>query len=179
FVWIIDPLDGTKEFIQGLPLFGFLLSLVHRGEFLLGLAEQPATRDRWIAAEGLGTRLNEARVATRPCPRLADATVSIMGYDSFCRQHSERLAPIGAQARANVIADSFYVFGLLAMGRVDAIVSAGFMLHDYAALDVIVRQAGGAVTDWQGRRLGLSSDGSILAVGDPALLPQILPFLAD
>jgi inositol-phosphate phosphatase/L-galactose 1-phosphate phosphatase/histidinol-phosphatase len=177
FVWVIDPLDGTKEFIQGLPLFGFLLSLVHRGEFILGLAEQPVTRDRWVGALGHGTRLNDAPVATRPCPALGEATISIMGYDGFCAVHHDRLLPIGAAAKARIVADSFYVFGLVAMGRVDAIVSAGFALHDYAALDTIVRHAGGAVTDWRGRRLGLSADGTILAVGDKALLPEILAML--
>ncbi|HZS85596.1 MAG TPA: inositol monophosphatase family protein [Stellaceae bacterium] len=174
FVWIIDPLDGTKEFIQGLPLFGFLLGLVQRGDFALGLAEQPVTRDRWLAAAGHGARLNSAPIATRRCSSLAEATVSIMGYDSFCPAHHDRLAAIGAAAKARVIADSFYVFGLLATGRVDAIVSAGFALHDYAALEVIVREAGGAMTDWAGRRLGLSGDGTVVAVGDPALLPDIL-----
>ncbi len=173
-VWIIDPLDGTKEFIQGLPLFGFLLALCHRGRFILGLAEQPVTRDRWLGAAGHGTRHRGEKVTTRRCPALAEATLSIMGYDSFCRAHHDRLSPIGAAAKARIIADSFYVFGLVAMGRVDAIVSAGFALHDYAALDVIVREAGGEVTDWQGKPLELASDNTIIAVGDKALLPEIL-----
>jgi inositol-phosphate phosphatase/L-galactose 1-phosphate phosphatase/histidinol-phosphatase len=177
FVWIIDPLDGTREFIHGLPLFGFLLALTYRGAIILGLADQPSTRDRWLGADGHGTSFNGTPVAVRPCPTLAEATVSTMGYDTFCAQHHDRLVPLRSLARARVTADSFYVFGLVAMGRVDLIASAGFALHDYAPLDAIVRNAGGTVTDWQGRRLTLTSDGTILAAGDGALIPQTLQVL--
>jgi len=177
YVWIIDPLDGTREFIYGLPLFGFLLALAHRGDIVLGLADQPATRDRWLGADGHGTVFNGTPVTTRSCPTISEAIISTMGYDTFCAQHHDRLAPMRILARGRVTADSFYVFGLVALGRVDLIASSGFALHDYASLDAIVRNAGGMVTDWQGRRLTLTSDGTILAVGDAALIPEALSLL--
>ncbi len=176
-VWIIDPLDGTREFIQGLPLFGFLLALVERGQFVLGLADQPVTGDRWLGADGHGTTHGGRPVQVRPCGDLAAAVASTMGYDGFCRAHHDRLLRVRMAARSTVTADSFYVFGLLALGRVDLIASAGFALHDYAALDAIVRNAGGAVVDWHGRPLGLESDGTILAAGDPALVAPTLALL--
>jgi histidinol-phosphatase len=177
WVWIIDRLDGTKEFIQGLPLFGTLIALAHRGQLLLELAEQPLRRDRWIGVSGHGTRFIGLLVMVRSCARLEDAVVSVMGYDSFCAAHHERLSRIRDTAASVVIADSFYVFGLLANGRVDLIVSNGFALHDFAALDVIVREAGGVVTDWNGEPLTLASGPSIIAAGDPALAWKILPQL--
>lgn len=179
FVWIIDPLDGTKDFIQGLPLFGFLLALARRGEIVLGLADQPVTGDRWIGADGHGTRHRGRPVSVRRCPDLAAATISTMGYDSFAHVHHDRLRRLRAVARSTVAADSFYVFGLVALGRVDLIASANFALHDYAALDAIVRNAGGTVTDWQGRRLRLDSDGTIIAAGDSALLAPALALLNE
>ncbi|HWK44941.1 MAG TPA: inositol monophosphatase family protein [Stellaceae bacterium] len=177
YVWIIDPLDGTREFIYGLPLFGFLLALTHRGTIVLGLADQPSTRDRWLGADGHGTVFNGTPVTVRSCPTLAEATISTMGYDTFCAQHHDRLLALRNLARARVTADSFYVFGLVALGRVDLIASSGFALHDYASLDAIIRNAGGTVTDWQGRRLTLTSDGTILVAGDAALIPEALRLL--
>ena len=178
FVWIIDPLDGTKDFLLGLPLFGCLIALAHQGEIVLGLADQPVTRDRWLGAAGHGTTLNGAPARTRACPTLAAAQASTMGYDTFCRQAAPHLQPLRRTCAGLVTADSFYVFGLLASGHVDLVASAGFALHDYAALDAIVRNAGGAMTDWQGQRLGLHSDGSVLAVGDAALLAPAMALLA-
>ncbi len=178
FVWNIDPVDGTKEFIQGLPLFGTLIALAHRGAIVLGLARQPLTGDCWLGADGHGTRWNSAAIAVRQCASLDRAVLSTMGYDTFCATEHGRLSPLRRRARELVTADSFVVFGLLAAGRVDAIASRGFALHDYAALDAIVRNAGGHVTDWAGRRLTLTSDGTIAAAGDTQVQAELLLALA-
>jgi inositol-phosphate phosphatase / L-galactose 1-phosphate phosphatase / histidinol-phosphatase len=168
-VWIIDPLDGTKEYVQGLPLFGTLIALCHRGCFVLGLADQPQLAHRWLGADGHGTTRNGRPVHTRACAALSDAVISTMGYDTFCAGRHAVLASMRGQARGTITADSFYVFGLLAEGRVDLIVSDRFALHDYAALEVIVRNAGGTVTDWLGQPLGMNSSGTVLAAGNTGL----------
>jgi histidinol phosphatase-like enzyme (inositol monophosphatase family) len=173
FVWILDPLDGTREFIQGLPLFGTLIALAHQGEFALGLAEQPLTRDRWIGAQGHGTAWNGAPINVRPCGSLADAVISTTGYDSFARHRAASLRPLREAARGVANGDTWMLFGLLAAGRIDAVASDGFYLHDYAALDAIVRNAGGTMTDWAGRRLTLASDRSVLAAGDARLHAEL------
>lgn len=177
WVWVIDPIDGTKEWVQGLPLFGFLLALMHRGETVLGLAEQPLLRHRWVGAAGHGTRRDGRAVTTRGGRGLGEAIVSVMGYDTFAGAHHDRLLRFRARHRQCVIADSFYVFGLVAEGRVDLIVSDGFALHDRAPLDAIIRYAGGVVTDWAGRPLGRESDGTILAAGSAALHEEALALL--
>jgi histidinol phosphatase-like enzyme (inositol monophosphatase family) len=178
FVWIVDPLDGTREFILGLPLFGTLIALAHRGEIVLGLAEQPLTRDRWLGAEGHGTAWNGTQVRPRPCAALADAALSTTGYDSFAAHRAGVLAPLRRRARGVANGDTWMVFPLVASGRIDAVASDGFQLHDYAALDAIVRNAGGIMTDWAGRRLTLGSDGSVLAAGDARLHAEVLAALA-
>jgi fructose-1,6-bisphosphatase/inositol monophosphatase family enzyme len=178
FVWVIDPVDGTKEWVQGLPLFCFLLALCRGEEIVLGLMEQPLLHHRWLAAAGFGTRRDGRTVTTRNGRGLDEAVVSTMGYDTFCGQDHDRLQRLRRFHRRTVIADSAYVFGLLAEGRVDLIASDGFALHDYAALDAIVREAGGTVTDWSGRRLGRHSDGTILAAGSAELHAEALAVLA-
>ena len=169
YVWIIDPLDGTKEYVQGLPLFGVLIALCHGGRFVLALADQPLLGHRWLGADGHGTTRNDRPVRTRACAALSDAVISTMGYDTFCAGRHAVLFTLRRQARSTVTADSFYVFGLWAEGRVDLIASDRFALHDYAALDVIVRNAGGTMTDWSGGPLNMSSSGTILAAGNATL----------
>ena len=156
-VWIIDPIDGTKEWVQGLPLYGVLLALLHGEDIVLGLADQPALRHRWLGATGHGTTRNGTTIRTRPGRTLDDAIVSTMGYDTFAHEHHAKL---------------------VAEGRVDLIASAHFALHDYAALDAIVRNAGGTVTDWAGAPLGRHSNGTILAAATPALHAAALAVLA-
>ena len=177
YVWVIDPLDGTKEYVQGLPLFGFLLGLMQGEETIIGLAEQPLLRHRWLGATGHGTTRGSAQLHTRSCRSLAEAVVSTMGYDTFARAHHDRLSRLRLNHRKTVIADSFYVFGLLAEGRVDLIASDGFALHDYAALDAIVRNAGGTVTDWAGKPLGRHSNGTVLAAATAELHAEALVLL--
>ncbi len=177
YVWVIDPVDGTKEWVQGLPLFGFLLALLHHGDIVLGLAEQPLLRHRWLGAEGHGTTRGTHQVHTTTRQSLDTAIVSTMGYDTFCRDRHDQLIRLRVNHRNTVTADSFYVFGLLAEGRVDLIASDKFALHDYAALDAIVRHAGGTVTDWDGNRLTRSSDGTILAAATPQLHAEALAIL--
>jgi inositol-phosphate phosphatase / L-galactose 1-phosphate phosphatase / histidinol-phosphatase len=178
WVWILDPLDGTREFIQGLPLFGTLIALAYRQEIVLGLAEQPLTRDRFVGADGHGSSWNGAPICVRPCAALAEAVLSTTGYDGFAAHRYDALRALRRACRGTANGDTWMVFGLLAAGRIDAVASDGFFLHDYAALDAIVRNAGGRVTDWAGRRLTLASDRSILAAGNARLHAELLQALA-
>src|SRR5215469_10299663 len=75
YVWVLDPIDGTKSFISGVPLFGTLIALVHRGHPVIGVIDQPILRERWVGAEGRATTFNGASQRTRPCPMLAQATL--------------------------------------------------------------------------------------------------------
>src|SRR5947209_9853260 len=75
FVWVLDPIDGTKSFISGVPLFGTLIALAHRGRPILGIIDQPISRERWIGATGRPTTFNGRPIRTRPCSALAAATV--------------------------------------------------------------------------------------------------------
>src|ERR1700691_1852017 len=73
YVWVLDPIDGTKSFISGVPLFGTLIALTHRGKPVLGIIDQPISRERWIGAAGRETTLNGAPIRCRPCAGLAAA----------------------------------------------------------------------------------------------------------
>src|SRR5947207_1347987 len=79
FVWVLGPIDRTKSFISGVPLFGTLIALAHRGRPILGIIDQPILRERWIGAEGRPTTFNGAAIRSRSCPALAGATVFSTG----------------------------------------------------------------------------------------------------
>src|SRR6185503_13786150 len=93
FVWVLDPIDGTKSFISGVPLFGTLIALANRGRPILGIIDQPISRERWIGAVGRRTTFNGSTVHCRPCPKLAAATLFSTSPDMF------KGADAAAQAR--------------------------------------------------------------------------------
>src|SRR5512134_45470 len=82
-VWVLDPIDGTKSFITGKPLFGTLIALVHRGRPVVGVIDAPALGERWVGIEGQPTTLNGAIVTVRPCPALEQAWVYATAPEMF------------------------------------------------------------------------------------------------
>lgn len=177
FVWICDPVDGTADLVARLPLFGFLLGLAWQGRFVLGLLEQPILRDRWLGADGHGTVLNGTPVRTRPCATLREALVNTMGSENFAREHAERFARLRAGAGEALSGGSTYAYGLVACGRLDILVSANNHLHDFAAVEPIIRNAGGVACDWRGQPLSFASTGEFILAGDAALVSATLAAL--
>ena len=178
FVWVIDPIDGTKSFITGRPIFGTLIALMRNGSPLLGVIDQPIARERWIGLRGEGTTLNGASVSVRDCPSLADATIGTTAPDLFEGAGIESWQRAATEARHAVYGGDCYTYAQVAGGLVDAVVEAGLQTYDFAALAPVVEEAGGIVTDWQGKPLTLSSDGTIVACGDERVHAELLEILA-
>ena len=181
WVWVLDPIDGTRAFVTGRPLFGTLIGLLHRGRPVLGLIDQPVTGERWIGLAGQLTRFRSTLGGTprcRPCRSLADAELSCTSPDMFDADSAPRFARVKKAARRTTWGGDCYAYGLLALGLVDAVVDATMKPWDWAALVPIIEGAGGRCTDWAGRPLHLEGDGTVLAVGDPLLLPEVSALLA-
>lgn len=175
WVWVLDPIDGTRAFVTGRPLFGTLIGLLHRGRPVLGLIDQPTTGERWIGVEGLPTSFTSRFGGTprcRPCATLAEAELSCTSPDMFDAGSAPRFAAVKAAARRTTWGGDCYAYGLLALGLVDVVVDATMKPWDWAALVPVIEGAGGRCTDWAGRPLTLDGDGTVLAVGDAALLPE-------
>ncbi len=173
WVWVLDPIDGTRAFVTGRPLFGTLIGLLHRGRPVLGLIDQPATGERWIGIAGRPTTFRAPLGGTpgcRPCATLAEAELSCTSPDMFDATTAPRFAALKAAARRTTWGGDCYAYGLLAIGLVDVVVDATMKPWDWAALVPVIEGAGGRCTDWAGRPLALDGDGTVLAVGDPALL---------
>jgi inositol-phosphate phosphatase/L-galactose 1-phosphate phosphatase/histidinol-phosphatase len=178
FVWVLDPIDGTKSFISGVPLFGTLIALAHHGRPILGIIDQPIARERWIGAAGRATTFNGNPVRTRPCAALAAATVFSTSPDMFVGADVAAHAKIAAAAKLVRYGADCYAYGVLALGFIDLVVEASNKPYDFCAIPPIVEGAGGIASDWRGAPLTLASDGRVLVAGDRRAHQQVLALLA-
>ncbi len=181
FRWVLDPIDGTRAFITGRPMFGTLVGLLDGERAVLGVIDQPMTGERWVGTAGHPTWFRGplgGQAGCRPCARLADAELSCTSPDMFAPDELAAFYRLVAAARRVSYGGDCYAFGLLALGQIDIIAEADLKIWDWTALIPIVEGAGGRITDWSGENLTPASDGRVLAVGDERLLAPVLALLA-
>ena len=177
-VWSLDPIDGTKAFITGRPLFGTLISLVQDGRPLLGVIDQCILGERWVGALGRPSTLNGREIRVRPVDRLEDAVLSTTSPLLFEPEERQRYDRVEQAVKLAMFGGDCYAYGLLALGFTDLIVEAGLDGHDFLAIVPVIEGAGGIMTDWQGAPLGRASDGRVLAAGDRRVHQAALALLA-
>lgn len=166
YVWVIDPIDGTKSFISGVPLFGTLIALLENGSPVLGVIDMPILGERWIGGRGMPTLFNGNPVITSSCSRLHDAVAFSTSPHMFKGKEEKVASALTAAVRLRRYGGDCYMFGLLSSGFVDVVLEAGLKPYDFLALAPIVEGAGGKITDWDGNPLVLSSDGKVLATAN-------------
>lgn len=178
YVWVLDPIDGTKAFITGLPLFGTLIGLFHKGKPVLGIIDQPILRERWLGVDGERSSLNGKPISVRACAGIASAymysTAPAMFAGSYARPHQA----LTEKVKLFRWGGDCYAYGLLASGHVDLVVEADLKLYDYAALIPVITGAGGTITDWKGKALDMQSDGAVVAAGDRTVHRAALDILS-
>ena len=178
FVWVLDPIDGTKSFISGVPLFGTLIALAQRGRPIVGIIDQPISRERWIGAVGRPTTLNGVPVRCRACASLAAATSFSTSPDMFRGADAAAFARVASAAKLVRFGADCYAYGLLAGGFIDLVIEASLKPYDFSAMMPIVEGAGGVATDWAGVPLSIASDGRVLVAGDKRAHKAALALLA-
>jgi myo-inositol-1(or 4)-monophosphatase len=180
YQWLIDPIDGTRAFIAGSPLWGTLIGLLDHGRPVLGLMNQPFTGERfWSDTRGArwqGREGKSRRIKTRACASLGEAVLTTTHPDLFALPaEADRFAALKARVRMTRFGGDCYGYCLLAAGFVDLIVEAGLKSYDIAPLIPIIEGAGGVVTTWDG---GPAAEGGrILAAGDRRVHAQALAML--
>lgn len=177
FLWVVDPVDGTKYFMTGHPMFALLLGLAYQGKFILGMIDQAISGERWIGADGYGSFLNGSVINTRKCSAINKAILARPGYEWHTEGRDCYIDKLWKSAHWSQWGVAPYDYGLLSAGHIDVVINAGPVIHDFAALDPIIRNAGGVITDWFGCSLGVDSPNHIVAVGDAGLLPEIISLL--
>jgi len=180
WLWVLDPIDGTRAFVTGRPLFGTLVGLLHRNRPVLGLIDQPGIGERWIGVAGQPTRFRSplgGAPRCRPCAGLDAAELSCTSPDIFGAESRPGFERLRATARRVTWGGDCYAYGLLALGLVDVVAEAGMQPWDWAALVPVVEGAGGSLSGWNGEPLALDGDGRVLALGDPGLLSEAVALL--
>jgi myo-inositol-1(or 4)-monophosphatase len=168
YVWVLDPIDGTKSFIAGFPIWGTLIALLHKGTPVFGMMHQPYIGERFYGDSGSAHYhgpSGERKLAVRRCASLQDATLFTTspllmgGIDraAFGRvQDAVRLTRYGGDC---------YSYCMLAAGHLDLVIETELKPYDIAALIPIITGAGGIVTTWDGKPA--QDGGRIIAAGDP------------
>jgi myo-inositol-1(or 4)-monophosphatase len=179
FRWVLDPIDGTKAFIIGMPIWGTLIGLTKDDRPVIGMMDQPYLGERfWNAADGarFRSRQGEDRIRTRRCVTLSDAILGATTPDMFKDGELERFRNLSGACRMTRFGGDCYLYCMLAMGLIDIVAEAHLKPFDIAPLVPIIEAAGGVVTTWDGG--DPANGGQILAVGDPALHAATLRALA-
>ncbi len=176
FTWVIDPIDGTKSFICGVPLFGTLIALLDNGRPCLGLIDMPMLDERWVGGDGIAT-FNGKAARTSGCRALHRARLFATLSDRITGPTAQAISGLAQRVALRRPGADCYAYGLLASGHCDLVVEVGLQLYDVMALVPVIEGAGGVITDWQGAPLAAGFDGCVLAAATPALHAQALTLL--
>lgn len=153
WVWVLDPIDGTKSFVSGSLAFGTQIALVHKGRPVLGIIDQPITGERWCGRIGAPSLFDGRPTRTSAVGTLAEAVVYTSAMDHYAPHERERYAALAAAARFSRSSHDCYAAGLLALGTVDLLLEGNLFDYDILPQIPIIEGAGGIVTDWQGEPL--------------------------
>lgn len=174
FVWVLDPIDGTKSFITGKPLFGTLIALCHHGVPVVGVIDMPALGERFIGADDRGAEFNGRAIRTRPCATLSDAMLYATSPHMFVGDDAVAFTRLTQAVKHPLYGADCYAYAMTAAGWTDLVVEASLKPYDFCACAAVLAAAGGASCDWQGRPLTLASDGRVIMAGDARLLTPTL-----
>lgn len=178
YVWVIDPIDGTRSFISGIPLWGTLVGLTRNGDAVVGMMSQPHTGELFYAnGDGahLESRGSSVRLATRDTRRIADATLCTTTPVLFKDAHRTAFDRLESACKLSRYGTDCYAYCMLAAGHVDLVVETGLQTYDIVALIPIIEKAGGKITNWDGG--SAEAGGSIVAAANAHLHDEAMKLL--
>lgn len=166
YVWVIDPIDGTRAFISGVPVWGTLIGLYRNGEAVMGLIDQPFTGERYFA-DGTVSRYSgpdgSKVLSARACESLSDAILFTTSPHLFVNGRKARFEAVQEKVRLFRYGCDCYAYALLAAGHIDLVVECGLKPYDVGGLIPVIEQAGGIITTWDGGPA--ENGGEIIAAG--------------
>jgi inositol-phosphate phosphatase/L-galactose 1-phosphate phosphatase/histidinol-phosphatase len=175
--WVIDPIDGTKSFLFGSPLFGNLLGYVEGDVVVAGGLGMPALKEIWYADRTGPTLLNDVACRVSQCTTLAMSNLVTSSPDFFTEDEYQKFEAVSQKARYRRFGGDCYNYAQLAGGWVDLVIESSLYPFDYLPLVPIVEQAGGVITDWQGNALNLDSGMQVIAAATVELHKSALEIL--
>ena len=178
YTWVLDPIDGTRAFMAGLPLWGTLIGLLRNGVPAYGMMHQPFLRERFVG-DGGGAWLQgpggRSALATRRCRGIGDALLSTTSPRLFAAAELPAFERVERAAKLTRFGYDCYAYAMLAAGHIDLVVDAGLKPYDIVALIPVIEGAGGIVTSWDGG--SAAAGGTVVASGDRRLHDDVLRLL--
>lgn len=174
YVWVIDPIDGTKSFISGVPLFGTLLALLKDGVPVFGAIQMPGLNEFFAGSKKGGSQFNGTPIQCRTDVAVSDAFVCCNEMHKLVDAYPDflgRITPKVGYLRSTM---DCYPYAQLAAGWVDGVIDYDLQPYDYLPVVGVVEGAGGIITDWQGNPLTMESDGRVIAAASPELHQMLL-----
>tara|TARA_B100000989_G_C19529822_1_gene468962 strand:+ start:2125 stop:2907 length:783 start_codon:yes stop_codon:yes gene_type:complete len=177
--WIIDPLDGTNNFIAGKPLFGTLLSLTKNGTNVLGMIDIPVLNERWSGTVGVDIKKNNTVIEKKvENKELSECIVSSTSMLMFEKKHLNKIKKIYELSKMCIFGMDCYGYGLLISGKIDMIIEENLQPWDFMSHAYLIQEIGGIITDWSGKKLDINSDGKVLAARSKKSHDQVLKLLS-
>lgn len=176
YTWVIDPIDGTRAYICGIPTWGTLVALNNGSRPIIGMLDQPYLKERYIGTPE-ASFMNGTRIKCRPCTDLSQATISTTDPTQFfaCDEDLQVFNRVSSKARLVRNGYDCYAYAMVAAGFIDVVIESGLEAYDIQALIPIIEGAGGVVTNWTG---GSAADGGqVVASATAALHEQVLSLL--
>ena len=177
FVWVIDPIDGTRSYIAGHKDFGNLIALLHNKKPILGIINCPAHNERWIGLKNSKTKCNGRDVKTSDIKKIKDAYLFTSGLYFEEPKIKKGLKLLKDKSRYYRLGGDCYMYGMLASGLIDIVLEDTLKVHDYMALVNVIEGAGGVITDKLGKDISLESDGSLVASSSSPLHDEIIKLI--
>jgi len=163
YLWIIDPIDGTKNYLRKLPLFATQIALMRKGELILGISNAPILKELIYAEKGRGAYCNNSKIHVSPLKELNKSYMIFGGIEYFDKHKLlKNLIYLINKTQGHRGIGDFWSYHLLAQGKIDIMIEAQTKIWDIAAVKVIVEEAGGKVTDINGNKVGITTN-SLLA----------------
>lgn len=178
YSWVIDPIDGTKSFATGIPLYGVLVGLLLDSRPVSGIIDFPSLDERWTG-DGQLTTLNGESCRSSGCKRVSEARLCMTDPGMFAGAKNHVLEALTAAVQIIRFGTDAYGYALLASGHADLVIETGLKLHDVTALVPILEGAGATVTTWTGAPITATFRGNIVASATRELHADVLRLLSD
>lgn len=179
FVWVLDPIDGTRAFMTGKPLFGTIIGLMHDGKPILGCVDQPYTKERWFGVDGTTATHNGKPIRVAPPCKLDASRLYITLPNNLRGENLENLFDLCRAAKWPQFNCDCYAYGLLAMGCCDLVVEDRLKIHDVAGIVPILTGAGGFAADWNMNPIGFDFTGEMVAASTHDLAAEAVNVLKE
>ena len=178
YLWVIDPIDGTRSFIAGHKDFGTLIALLHNKKPIIGIINCPIHEERWLGVNGRSTIMNGQKVSTSKKDTLDQSYLSSTGLYMFKDDNFKKgFEKIIDKTRYHRFGGDCYNYGMVASGYIDIVIENMLKAHDYMALIPIIEGAGGKITDKYGKMINFNSDGSIVVSANEKLHTQLIDII--